>query len=123
MQDYGIYRVIEVDSGIEIADNVRLANSFRDRLFGLMGIKKLEPGSGLWLNPCNGIHTFGMLFPIDVVVLDRGNIVIAVATGLAPNRVLLPIRRGHSTLELPAGATKGICLPAALAFEPSAAKS
>jgi len=123
VQDYRIYRVVDTDSGMEIADNVRLAKSFRERLLGLMGMKKLESGSGLWLNPCNGIHTFGMRFPIDVVVLDRGNAVMALVTGLKPNRVLLPIRAGHSTLELPAGSIKGIRLPATLAFEPFAAKS
>ena len=31
----------------------------------------LEPGSGLWIVPCESVHTFFMKFPIDLVYLDK----------------------------------------------------
>ena len=117
MQGYGTYRVMDAESGIEIAGNVRLAGSLWDRLRGLTGIRSLEPGSGLWLSPCNGIHTFGMRFPIDVVLLDRHNRVLEVVSALRPNRLLMPRRGGFSTLELPAGSTSGIQVGTTLQFE------
>jgi len=112
-----VYRVVDADSGVEIAGHVRLAHSLRDRLFGLAGKTRLDGDSGLWLNPCNGIHTFGMRFPIRVVVLDRDNRVLMVVAGLKPNRILLPRRRGFSTLELPVSSNAGIRTGSKLIFE------
>src|SRR6202158_6169003 len=37
---------------------------------GLMFRRTLEPGRGMWLAPCNGIHMMFMRFPIDAVFLD-----------------------------------------------------
>jgi hypothetical protein len=54
------------------------------------------------LVPCEGIHTFGMKFPIDVVFLDREYRVIKTAESVPPRRIRFCLR-AHSTLELPAG--------------------
>ena len=112
-----VYQVIDADTEVEIAGNVRFADSFRDRLFGLIGADTLAQGSGLWLNPCNGIHTFGMRFPVDIIVLDRDNRVLAVVTAFRPNRILLPRRRGFSTLELSSGSAAGIRIGDRLEFK------
>lgn len=49
--------------------------SFLARARGLLGRPALAPDEGLWLDPCNSIHMFGMRFPIDVVFLRRGAVV------------------------------------------------
>jgi len=36
---------------------------------GLLGRNSLASGEGLWIVPCEAIHTFGMRFPIDLVYL------------------------------------------------------
>ena len=92
----------------KVLARVGLARNFGERLFGLARRRTLDLDEGLWLRPCNGIHTFGMRFPLDVVVIDRHNRVLSVVEGLRPNRILLPRRGWRSTLELAAGAARGL---------------
>jgi uncharacterized protein len=68
-----------------------------------MGRRRLDAGCGLLIRPSCGIHTFGMLFSIDVVALDRSLRVVKVWPRLAPFRVTSIQRKAHSFLELPAG--------------------
>lgn len=63
------------------------ANTFRTRLFGLMFTKVPPRGSGLVLEPCRSIHMFFMNYPIDVIVLDREQNIIAMHEGLRPGKV------------------------------------
>jgi len=93
-------------SGILLAEEVETADSLLARFKGLLGREVLLAGQALWLRPCNGIHTFGMRFPIDVVVLDRLLTVRAIHHDLHPNRMtpLYPV--GCSVLELAAGSAR-----------------
>jgi uncharacterized membrane protein (UPF0127 family) len=50
----------------------------------------------------NSVHTFGMRFPIDVVLLDRRQRVIAVRR-MPPGKLLLPRPRVRFVLECAAG--------------------
>ena len=36
-----------------------------------LGRDGLPAGEGLWIVPCESVHTVGMRFPIDLVYLDR----------------------------------------------------
>jgi uncharacterized protein len=81
--------------------NVGLADTHLSRLRGLLGRMKLRRDDGLWVAPSQGIHTIGMLFPIDVVYLDARNRVIHLIEHLGPFRIA-PIRvHAKSVLELP----------------------
>jgi len=60
----------------------------RERVRGLRGRTSLPPFHALLLNT-RSIHTFGMRFPIDAVLLDRRRRVIRVQR-MNPGRVLLP---------------------------------
>jgi uncharacterized protein len=51
---------------------------------------------------CRGIHTAGMRFPIDVVMLDRENKITALYPNLGPFRFRWR-REAGSVLEMPAG--------------------
>lgn len=80
---------------------VGVADTHLSRLRGLLGRRRLRSGEGLWVVPCQGVHTIGVLFPIDVVYLDEHLRVICLVEGLAPFRIS-PVRRaGSSVLELP----------------------
>jgi hypothetical protein len=72
---------------------------------GLMGRapEHFPPGSGLWILPSNGIHTFGMRFPIDAAYLDSHRRVVRVYKRLVPSRIAALSFRAKSVLELPAG--------------------
>jgi len=74
------------------------------RLEGLLGRIRLKPDDGIWLIPSRGIHTFGMLFAIDLIYLDAANRVIHLVEHLGPFRIS-PIRiKCASILELPSRA-------------------
>ena len=80
---------------------VTVAETHVARLVGLLGKTKLRGDDGLWMIPCQGIHTIGLLFPIDVVYLDESQRVIHTIEHLGPFR-MAPIRmESHSVLELP----------------------
>lgn len=81
--------------------NVKPADTHLSRLRGLLGRMKLRRDEGIWVAPSQGIHTFGMLFPIDVIYLDARNRVLFLVDHLGPFRIA-PIRvHAKSVLELP----------------------
>ena len=81
----------------------------------------LEPGLGMWIAPCNGIHMFFMNFAIDAVFLDRERRVVKVCPNLKPWRMVPIVFGAHSVLELPANtiAGLGIAKGEALSIEPA----
>lgn len=96
-------RLRDADTGRIIAANVEMADTSAKRAVGLLGRRGLEQNSALWLEPCNGIHTFGMRFAIDVLYLDKAGIALRVLPNVRPNRMRLPLRGVRVTVEFPAG--------------------
>ncbi len=47
-----------------------------------------------------GIHTFGMGYPIDIIVTDKKFRVIAIKSNLKPNRIFLWNPKGNLVIEL-----------------------
>jgi uncharacterized membrane protein (UPF0127 family) len=95
--------VINLTKKTWLATKVRKADSFLTRLVGLLKRTHLGPEEALWLMPSKGIHTIGMKFPIDVVFLDKNNLVVAIVSGLVPYRMTGVHWKGQSVLELPKG--------------------
>lgn len=95
--------VINQTRGEVLCDRVEVANTSMRRLFGLLGRRRLERGQGLWIKPSSGVHTMGMLFPIDVVGLDRKGTVVKLWQDLVPFRVTSVSLKLQSVIELPAG--------------------
>jgi uncharacterized membrane protein (UPF0127 family) len=81
---------------------VRIADSISSRLIGLLGTRSITPGGGVWIVPANSIHTVGMLFSFDLVMIDKNFRVVNVKEMVRPFRVVLPKLRAESVLELPA---------------------
>jgi len=52
-----------------VATETTVADDYFRRLIGLLGKTKrwAKLGRGLWIIPSRGVHTIGMLFPIDVI--------------------------------------------------------
>jgi uncharacterized membrane protein (UPF0127 family) len=73
-------------------------------MVGLLRHQKLEPGEGLWIIPCNSIHSVGMKFIFDAVFVSKGGDVVGLRENVAKGRLLAPIWKAHSVLELRAGA-------------------
>jgi uncharacterized membrane protein (UPF0127 family) len=81
---------------------MEVAGSGLKRNKGLLGRERLSLGGGLWILPCQAVHTFGMRFPIDLVYLDRKKRVRKVTGEVPPGR-LSACLFAHSVLELPPG--------------------
>ncbi len=89
---------------VEIADNI-VATSI-----GLIGRKSFGDKNGLLIKNANGIHTFGVFFPIDVVFLDKTFKILKLVENLKPFRFSPIVWRAKHVLELPAGAIKNLDL-------------
>jgi uncharacterized protein len=85
-----------------LAEEVTLANTFFKRLRGLMFRRSLAESEALWLRPCNGVHTFWMLFAIDVIFLDRQLRIVKLVENMRPFRVASPKLVASSVVEMPA---------------------
>lgn len=79
-----------------------LANTSATRNVGLLRHKSLPAGHGLWIVPCQSIHTFLMKFAIDLVYLDKRLRVRKVRRSVQPWRISACLF-AHSVIELPAG--------------------
>jgi uncharacterized protein len=88
--------------GRVLADRADIADTSAKRRTGLLKHAGLEPGEGLWIVPCEGVHTFAMKFPIDVVFLNKKKKVLKTRPGMGKRRIALSLL-AHSVLELPAG--------------------
>ena len=86
-----------------LATRAEMADTSAKRRVGLLQHKSLASGEGLWIVPCESVHTFFMKFPIDLVYLDKRLRVRKVRPGVPPWR-LSACLTAHSVLELPAGA-------------------
>ena len=85
-----------------LGDAVDVADTSDKRRVGLLKHERLEPGTGLWIVPCESVHTFFMKFPIDLVYLDKKRKVRKVRHAVPAWR-LSACLTAHSILELPAG--------------------
>ena len=99
------YSVLNRTRGTCLASRAEEASSSGTRMKGLMGRlpEQFPRGSGLWIFPSNGIHTFGMRFPIDAAYLDSRKRIVKMYKGLVPFRIAALALRAKSVLELPAG--------------------
>jgi uncharacterized membrane protein (UPF0127 family) len=95
-------RVINLTRATQLAHSAQLAGNGPNRRKGLLGRDSLADGEGLWIVPCEAVHTFWMRFPIDLVYLDRRHRVVKALSNVRPWR-LSGCLRAHSVVELPAG--------------------
>lgn len=85
-----------------IATQAEVAETGEKRRKGLLGRKGLSAGAGLWIVPCESVHTFAMKFPIDLVYLDRNRRVKKIRNNVRPWKMSACFS-AHSVIELAAG--------------------
>ena len=85
-----------------LGDRVEIADTSAKRRTGLLKHTGLEPGEGLWIAPCEAVHTIGMKFPIDVLFLDKKRKILKIKNEMPRARMAVCLR-AHSVLELPSG--------------------
>ncbi len=101
-----VVRVHNSTRGVDLATRARVAETFWTRLRGLIGRASLEPGEGLVILPCKGVHMWFMRFPIDVLYVGADDTVVDVDEELAPWRLGRPRARSRYVVELPAGTVR-----------------
>ena len=85
---------------------VYVADTFKERLLGYMFQKEPRYDS-LLIQPCNSVHTFFMHFPIDVLFLNKENVIIDRRLGVEPGKMIMPIKEARAVLEGIAGTFEG----------------
>jgi uncharacterized membrane protein (UPF0127 family) len=93
----------EADTGRVVVARLEIADTLWKQTVGLLGRSNLAPDYGLWLEPCNGIHTLGMRFPIDVLFLDKEGRALRLLSHVKAWRFCGPLWKARTVVELPAG--------------------
>jgi uncharacterized protein len=84
--------------GSAIAEAVGPWQAFK----GLMLRKSLSDGHGMVFRPARGIHTQFMRFPIDLIFLDKSNLVVKIRPAMRPWR--FDFTNADAVIEMNAGA-------------------
>src|SRR3984957_1010012 len=81
--------------------SVTAADTIFTRLKGFIGRLKLGCDEGIWLVPSRGVHTLGVLVPLDLIYLDENYRVIHLVEYFPTFRIA-PLRtNAASVLQLP----------------------
>ena len=94
---------INLTRHVTLATHVRVADTSIERGVGLLKDMELAEGHGLWIVPCNSIHSFGMKFVFDAIFLDKDLRVVHLVREMKPWRISKIKFAAKSVLELPAG--------------------
>ena len=95
-------QVRNVTRNVSLGERIDVADTSQKRRTGLLKHSGLTDGTGLWIVPCEAVHTWGMKFEIDVVFLNKQRKVLKVRKSMGRRRLALCLP-AHSVLELPAG--------------------
>ena len=93
--------IANISKNTILAQEVIIADTFFNRLKGLLGRNSLGAKEALVIKPANSIHTFFMRFSIDLIFLDKQNRVIQVKENIKPFRLIFSSLKVLSVIELP----------------------
>lgn len=95
-------QAVNLTRGMVLVNSLEVADRGAARRKGLLGREGLARGEGLWIVPCESVHTFRMKFAIDLVYLDRKKRIRKIRSNVPPGR-LSACLTAHSVIELRAG--------------------
>jgi uncharacterized membrane protein (UPF0127 family) len=95
-------RVRNQSKNVSLGERIDIADTSAKRRRGLLKHTELALGEGLWIAPCEAVHTIGMKFAIDVLFLDKKRRVLKIKHEMPRSRMAVCLR-AHSVLELPSG--------------------
>lgn len=93
-------------TGQIICKQMIVADQIFDRMKGLMFSTELPDCDGFLIAPCNSIHTFFMLYSLDILFLDKNFTVVKALYDLSPWRMTWMYFKAHQVLEMKAGTMK-----------------
>ena len=86
------HRLVNRTRDLVLATQVEPAFDSDSRRRGLLGRQSLPTDSVLAIAPSNGIHTFGMKFPIDVLFIARDGKVLKRLVSVPSRRISFALR-------------------------------
>jgi len=93
-------KVFNVAKHSVLAEKIVIPQSLSDQSLGLL---KYKTPTAMLLKTRFGVHTFGMRYPIDILILDNNLHVVAMKKNLKPNRIFVWNIKYKTVIELPAG--------------------
>jgi uncharacterized membrane protein (UPF0127 family) len=100
------WTLVHRPSGRVIAGELHTAFDSASRRSGLLPQSAWPMGSGLIIAPCQAVHTVGMRFAIDVLLVNRVGRVVRVRERVRPWRIVAALT-AFAAIELPAGTLAG----------------
>ena len=96
---------------------IYIARTMREKIKGLIGETNIN--YGLLIPNCNQVHTYFMNENIDIIGLNKDNIVIFKYENAFPNQIILidNDKKNTSVLELPKNTSKSININDKLLFK------
>ena len=91
-------RIFNKTKNVLVSDDVLVLKTLKEKSEGILAFDTVRP---LYFETRWGIHTFGMKYPIDVVVLDEKGVVKETEIGMKPNRMLFWNPKYKRIIELP----------------------
>lgn len=73
-------------NGTVLIPRARRTEGPLERARGLLARPEPKSGEALLIEPCSGIHTWAMAYPIDAAFLDHGGRILRVVERLSPWR-------------------------------------
>ncbi len=95
--------IINVTKNTTIALQGRVAKTPWARMKGLLGDKDMPAGYALIITGCQSIHMMFMAFPIDVVFIDKNNVVVGLSSNIPPFAFSPIFWKSSCAIELRAG--------------------
>jgi hypothetical protein len=93
-------------SGVVLASRIEVAGDSASRRKGLLGRERFDPGEAIVIAPCQGVHTFGMRFAIDIVAVARDGLVVKIRSHVPRRRIVIALN-AFAIIELPSGSVEG----------------
>lgn len=93
-------KVINKTKQTKIAETIVIPTSLLDQSLGLL---KYKIPAAMLLKTRWGIHTLGMRYSIDILILDKQNCVVTMKENLKPNNIFVWSPQFETVLELPLG--------------------
>jgi len=96
-------RIINKTKNTLLAKDAVVASKLFKRTKGLLDRSNFRLGEALIIKPCKSIHTWFMLFPIDVLFVDENNRVVKAIPDIKPFRITPIYWKAEYVIELPIG--------------------
>jgi len=96
-------KLVVREKNITVSQQLKIAESFFERLIGLMFKEKMDGFDGLLIKQCRSIHTFFMRYPLDIVFMNNEMKIKKIIRNIKPWRMTLIYFTSTQVLELEGG--------------------